>query len=93
MPKFEGGEGASATDVERGYLEATNKDGVLPAARDPANYKSRYSIGPGDQMFPYAEPYLGPDGKEDPKNAAQFQSRDRRSPGLLERPWPPNDRN
>jgi len=92
MAKYEGGFGASASDVERGHLPASK---TVPAARDVQNYRERYSIGPDNFMYPYVDPPVGSEGNDDitRQSASELRSRDRRTPGLLERPWPPNDRN
>lgn len=86
---FEGGEGASAADVKRGFLDGGPK--TLPPERDPANYKARWSVGPDNPMYPYSD-YDSHYNPGEPENGASFRARDRKAPGLLDRPWPPNDR-
>lgn len=92
MAKYEGGFGASAADVARGHLTAAK---TTPASRDPQNYRERYSVGVEDPMYPYLDPPVGAEGNDDidSQSAFDLRSRDRRTPGLLERPWPPTDRN
>jgi hypothetical protein len=90
--RAEGGrniDGGEASNVERGYLEGKR---TTNPRLDMVNFKSVYSVGPEDPMYPYLDTHAYYHNSNEPKNGAELRMRDRKAPGMLIRPWPPDQR-